>query len=805
MVDLAVLEKSYGVSADAWKKLLNTDPFMSKDDDSPLGKFKDQLRSRIQAGRDFNLSNHSLYYAMDLAWDSPFHQITPTLLTSLVDKPVSGSEVTDAFKSWGLDLNQVMEEYPDPKTPGKTLKRVNVPAFFKIFPPLVRAYVTMRWAKIMNDRQLVPFFKFEPSVSDEISRLRGEAITKRIEVMTQQLGYFEIVKEAVWRMLHYGQCLQFVQEEWYSEEQVLSKDTALPGEDATVGGKVVGKTVVVKEGLRYHLPHPTRTYFDRSSYPVTFNTDSGCDYAGYWRIMRYKDIAYNKNFYNTARVTKNQTDFWTTNNTFFVTVYRGCAMNFPSVESASGGTSRLDNEKHIADQYYNRSMDDAAVLVTEHFERIVPKDVGLGDYPNPIWARFVAAGDGTIIYAAPLPCTPVVYYGYDDPGGRTQIPSMTMEILPFQDQVGNLLTQTLLSMRQNLANLVLIDTDQIETGFIDTIKNIGETLYRGLNIFGFSSKKAAKAGNTVPEAVQSFRFPQQNTVELINGLRTILDLLERVLVMSSQEVAQAASHEQTREEVRNIAGSSSTRLQFTAAAVDSAREAMKRQLYYSLMSYGVDEFYVQIPIIPVLTKEELAKLGFTVKSTDHKNGNTVFKVQKTAVMYESWISNRDGDDRINDMETAKAMTAFVGMLLQNPMTMQAIGPDQAIKICNYIGKMAGFPRDFKLENMMPKQLAGQPGQPGQPQAGDGIPPAIHQALDQIAAHIEQDVQGAVTHIIDTQKQQAQQLAGIQSIVQLLATAAHLSPNIPQPNALDATAPTTPGVQSPSPQGMAIAA
>ena len=50
------------------------------------GVMRNRIRSRIQEGLNRNLNEGRHYYALDQAWDTPFRQVTPTLLQSLMDK-----------------------------------------------------------------------------------------------------------------------------------------------------------------------------------------------------------------------------------------------------------------------------------------------------------------------------------------------------------------------------------------------------------------------------------------------------------------------------------------------------------------------------------------------------------------------------------------------------------------------------------------------------------------------------------------------------------------------------------------------
>lgn len=733
MVDLQILREQ-GCSAEDWKKKLEHPPFGGvkdgKTQDDKITALRNRIRDRINAGRNRNFQTAKTYYALDVAWDTALKQIPPTLLRSMENNPVipaadlNKSSVTDILNSWGIDASRafIEEDSVDPKIKSKVY-RINVPELIKILVPLMKAYITIRWAKLTNDRRVDPFLQYDPAINTKKNRARCEAITSAIQVQARQYGYFNVMKQAVLKMLLYGICLVFPLEEWHTEEQLAGDppdDSTVKknGEDKTNGnGKEKKsekkyKTVVVKQGIRYHHPHPSRMYWDQAHRVGTFNTDSGCTFGGYWRVLTYKDLRSNKGYYNTDKVSYGTGSDWSRSNlSFFNTVYP-CVINFPCVGSTGSGPSN-DRETKVVDGYYNSgSDDDKSVVLVEHFEKLNPKECGLGDYDFDIWARFVVASDDTIVYAAPLAYCPINYYGYDPDEYRDVNTSLGLETLPFQGHFENTLTQILLTTKQNLTNLTFIDEDAVPKNYMAKIVNLGERFWRTVNIIPFSRKKWERQQINPKEAVTSHKFPFQDVVGLMNTLRTILDTLERILVMSSQEVAQAASHEQTREEVRNIAGNTSSRLQFTAGGVDDGLEAMKVQLYHALMAYGEDEFYTQIPSETGLTKKMLDDLGFTYAGEDddeefdeeesRSEKRIPVKVTKTAIAITSFASARDSTDRLNNTEVGVAMMNTLRDWMGNPILAQAIQADQAIDLANMTVRMAGFPRDFKLRNMTPK-------------------------------------------------------------------------------------------------------
>ena len=516
MIDLDILEK-HGLTEDNLKMWFKKDlahvstEGMSPNsgivegkpgsDEAKRAALVKRITLRIQEGRNKNLTDYTVWKAINLAWDQPFKQITPTLVQELMDADPDDDKVAKKIESFGL--SQLIDTVPDPKSQGKKIKRFNAPAFFEVMVPLARSVTIIRLAKIVNDRNVNPFFNFGTPVATEINRLRSEILNSRVEVMNQQYGYFRDFQQSALYMLKYGTAFELPAEEWHQEEQLMEYD-----------GKEEAKTV--KEGLRFYHPHPSRCFWDRAHGPGTFNTDTGCEYFGTWKISRYGTIRNNSKWWNTDSVTVGSavSYWWSGAEDFFQAVYGGCTMSWPNWQA---GNNENDRETLLGFGVYQQDWDDKAVQVTEYFEKIVPADHGMGTYAHPVWFRFVLAGDDTVLYCAPVPYCPVTYAGYDADEYQDKNSSLTLEAIPFQDQFSNVLSQHLLSIRQNLANLTLVDEEAIKPGWLEQIQNNWEKMYRKINIFPFSSKMWKRRQLERGDVMQSWRFPQLNTNDFNPG------------------------------------------------------------------------------------------------------------------------------------------------------------------------------------------------------------------------------------------------------------------------------------------------
>lgn len=794
-VDLDVLRK-HGVTSEKWKSAFTGD---LTDPDSKVKALNDLILSRINEGMTRSLREAKHWAALDAAFDASFYAVTPTLARSLLSGKMSNEGVLKAAQDWGL-THMIKSETVN----GKHCQTIDLPAFFAVTVPIAKAYVIIRTAKIFNDRNLQPLFKYEPSRLTQTNKMRCEIITDRVQRMVSQMDYPGVMRQGILNKNIYGISLMFPAESWYTEKQLVEKD-----------GKEVEK--IVKEGLRYNLPHPSRTAYDLNYRVGTFNSDTGCSWAFYWQVQRYGDIKDNDAYWNTSKISYG-TNWMNFAPTFFATVYP-CVMKFPegcsTGTSTPGGAGASDRESQAG--FYASEQSDQAVTLTQMFMKIRPKKYGLGDYDHPVWSRFVVAGDTTVVYAEPLAYNPVIYRGYDAHEERELNTSLVLEAIPFQDHISNLLTQQLLTIKQNLTAAVFVNEDAIGKGTMDKVHNLGQKLYTEVTFIPYSGKMVQFAGKDLKEAFIPVNFPRLDTTAILQGIRSMLDMMERVLVMSSQEIGAAASHEQTAQETRVIQQSTSNRLSFTASYDDDADLAWKKQLYDALMAYGDDEMYAQIgDTVTKDVKASLEKLEFTVEEEgdQKKNTKTLVKGGKTALLYEEFASNRAASDRVDNVALSNAMVQLLQVVTANPALFAAIGPVQSVQMLNEIANLAGFAKDFKLtvmEGSSPEevqkdtqdqigQMLGQLKQTLEQEMGQAIGPLqeglgkVAESVGQINEVVPQLVQGVqgITQKLQQIEQgtaQALQTVGqkdaeqdqvIQQLVQLIQAATQGAPPQPPP-------------------------
>lgn len=738
--------------------------------------------SRITEGVERGLRNSRAYFAIDRAYDVSQHQISPTLMRELVDRnPSTSDEAQNLAQTFGIKdmIREVPDVSPylgkrkkgaDPK-PGYLLQ---APIFFTVFVPLLLSYVKIRWAKLFNDRDLHPLYKYEPLVFSTKDRAVGKVVTARQQQSSSQMNHRATERDCIQKDLLYGQAISFIREPWFKETQ-----------------KFNGKVQVVKEGVRFENPHPTRVGYDMTHPLYSLNSDTGVSWVFYWNMVKYGDIINEKSFWIPRNAKEEVDDMfipvgWRVASGSFGLYQQlyPCTVQFPSTYLPKG-----ENDRSVDAFKYNTSSLDTGIDVTVFYHKLNPKKCGLYDYDHDLWHRFVYAGTRQLLFCEPVFYCPAVVYLYDYDAERARNSSLGFELLPFQDQFGNLLSQQLLTVKKNLTRIVAVNKDLIDNDLVDKIRNSTENALRGIEFFEYSSREVKDLETNIDTAFHPIPLQQISSAETIGAMNSLIMVLERLLGYSAQEVGAAASHQQSKQEVNLIAGASGTRIDFTGGFIDDAIYARKKLLYYALMNYGTDEILVQVADMTAGGKKALEELGFKVTDDDTPGIMTV-SGNKKSMVFESIFSERDGADRSNDQQTAVLLTTFLDRLMANPRIGEQVPTKVIFRFFNQIADYLGLPSDMKLpETDQPKTADQQQQEAQQLQqliaqvVQQTVGPALEQtnqtvaAVAQKTATDQQEVEQALTQIMGGQQQQNQQLVEVtqrlsvdeQTTQQLMAT------------------------------------
>jgi hypothetical protein len=721
VVDIGTLKK-HGVSSGAYKAIWSKPPAEYSPKQQRL---RNLISGEIRDGFEMCLRDHRAYHAVDLAYEVPFSQTTPTLVNNVLSKKLDYNGTVGALKAWGLSEDELFLNVQSDT--GQMVKVVNPPVFFQIYIPIVKAYVNAVLGQIYNERNISPLLNFQPLKNTDRNKVLCGIETDIIDTISTNYGYPAVLRQAIQQMLKYGVMLAFPREEWHIERQLIEED-----------GKE--KVTTVKEGLRYTHPHPTRFAAD-IEFPWTgFNTDTGPRWALYWHILSYGSILDNRMYWNRKHIFAGTNWFQSPlAGNYFNEVFP-CQMKFLYPEYGP-----LSREDRMA--WYNSSQDrDKAVFATEYFRKLVPRDWDLADYRYPVWHRFTVAGDDTIIWCEPCAYTPTWFMGYDYDEQAARTPSLGLDLIPYQDHLGNLLSQMLLTMKQNLANVIFYDNQLVDKKDI----NCGETKYRSVMYIPYDSFKNISARLQQNQAFTPVQFTKTPITEILQAIPTVLNIMGRVLGLSAQTAGASASHQQSKEEVVQTKGADANRIAMISSSVDEGVDAWKRQLHAASQAYMDPEFEAEIATdIPDL-EEHLEELGFKMT---HKGDQTALVTgHKHKLRLNEFAATDHGPMRDRNREMAQTIFQAVGTVAGQPELFKQIGARNLLKLIEEAAKFAGAPRDFELRI--------DPNAKDDQEVPENILEAIKQAQAATMQAIEQKIAQPIAQEMAGDKAKIDQMAGV---------------------------------------------
>lgn len=691
MVDPAILKK-FGSDHEAIKKL-----FTCEEPDNALFDYKRQFQKRINSrlinGWTFSLQNSHLYSASDLAWDAApiTRENIPLLLYA--QKKIKIDRCSEELDSLGCGEHFVRRN-PD----NNEIVGIDLPKLFETPVNLLRSYLTRRVApQATKYNSMFPFFKYEPRATDLVGKLRADATSQRIEEMTDSYGYRHTQTQIIRDMLLYAHATIFPACAWDRELQWVNTPTV--GDETTLESKVV------REGVDFVKPHPSRVFWDMM-YPLSsINTNTGAEYIGYWDLRKYSDILSNPHYFNRNKIkmSTNGRDFYQQYRLYFDSQFNAQRIRFMSLSDLKSRDPVAGNDTKVIAPFYQGCDSDEALFFTEYYERCIPAENGLGTYPHPVWIRLVVASDDTVIFGEFLPTsTPAIYFGYNENDSRALNISMAHEIMPFQDQVTNLLGQLLLSAKANALKIVTMDTDMIDDKVREAVKKTmtGDKYYVDPIVIEYSGIKVKMVGANAQDPVKMIeRSASDDITTYFKAITSVLSIIERMLVLSPQELGQPAERLITATESSAISSSTTTVYSFISQAIDEGRAAWKKFIYEALVTKATAP--IKVPVIDRYSQETIAAAGFTSIPVVGGGGMQVAQQMVTGskdkLIHDYTFTSRDGSDRPNSQAAATALTQLLSQIVNVPGILQAMGKKKLYDMINEIFRQSGAGFDLNLE------------------------------------------------------------------------------------------------------------
>ena len=663
-------------------------------------RFEDRIMSRITAGVSASAKNSTIWQAVDLAWDStPIQKQTIPLLlwaqgkidmASLVGqlKPLScASEFiteTDICDATG-------------KVTGHEVK-VDIPRLYEMSINLMRSYVTRRLAaQTARFSNLWPYFRYEPRGVDLVSKLRGDSLSERIDVMANHYNYRHFFPQTFRHHFMYSRSVIFPRSAWDRVHGWRAKDTEKPVGDLEI------ESYIEREGIDPVAPHISRVFWDRTAPLANINTDTGPGFIAYWDLMAYR-LVKEGDFWNKDKITigSELTDLITANQTFFTQYFDACVLKWPDL--------RVDvvaaNDRRRSINVYSTTDDDKGCLTVQYFEKINPKRECIADLNVDVWVRLGVTGDTTVTSGEFLTSIPACYGGLNENDDREVNASMATELMGFQDQLTNIFSQMLMNIRAGMLQIWAIDKDALEEEMVEHIKRTmkAKDYYSEPQAFFYSGEKLRSVGlqNPAdhPKAFLTIIQAQiQTSIEQsMKAASAVLDMADRVLMMSPNETAQPNPREVAAREITEISTSTDAIKTFVSDGIDEQRAAFKRMIYESLVCESTET--LKCPVMDRYTAKTIREAGFQVEG-DWTEGQIVplktpIYGKVSSLVYDYYYDSRDGGDRPLNSQGANIMGALLGQFMQVEAIAKAFGKKRLFEWANEIARMSGAPADLKL-------------------------------------------------------------------------------------------------------------
>lgn len=683
-------------------------------------RFEEEIRSNVLEGVANNARNSRPCQAVDMAWDAaPISRETVPLMLWAMGK-IDTPRLWDVLET-ELGTGTAPTFIKKDPTSGKMLAP-NQARICDVKIDLVRSYITRRLAAMdaLWANQW-PLFRYDPRGTEAVAMLRADALTQRVDIMADAYNYRHFGTQCRRDMLLYGQSIAFPRSAWDRQISWRFKptNTGEPSEEV--------ESYVTREGVDFVNPHPNRVAYDMSAPLANINTDNGPGWIFYWDITRYSSFCDNPDkFFNLDQIwfSEGWVQITAMYPEFFGYYFDPCVLAWPD---ALGRDPTLANDRVSQIGVYATKWRDKGVLAVNYFKKVNPKVEGIGDYDADVWIKFAVAGDGTIIAAEFLPSLPAVYGAINWNDNKIANQSMGMALLSYQDQASNILSHMLQQIRTSLVQLWLLDTDSLDA---DIIKQLDQNASNAswwvdAKVLKYSASKLSGLGfNNPKDAFTVIQANVQNVVQSgLAALGQLLNLADRLLILSPNELGQPNPREVAAREVQEIANSVQSITAFNNEGPREQVAAMKELIYESLICCASE--VVTVPVEGRYTLETIEKAGFTVPDMADEEQDNQLEVVNRRIMgslrnlrYDYYFDSRDGAERPQNTQGAQVLQQLFGSIMQIPGVAERMKKRDFNDFINTIVRMSGAPINFKLQT-----VEGEDDMAAMPQpAPQGAPP-----------------------------------------------------------------------------------
>lgn len=684
---------------------------------------EDLLKSRINEAIAQSFKRYQLYSAADLAWDAA---------------PLTGGHVPLMLYAQGRMSKEACAQTLDEIGCGSFVKRgpdgailgVERPKFVMVDVNLTRSIITRRVAAQMNRfNNLWPFFKYEPRSTKPEAKLRADAVSQIADITADQFGYRPLQEQLVRDLMLYQHTTIFPTSKWQRDIELALEDVA---EEFKPEEETAYATRIVREGVGWTVAHPSRTFFDSAHPRSSINTDTGCEWFGYWDVCRWGDIRNNPAFFNRDATGFNSvsSQYSAGNNPYFLQYFSRFASALAPVQPADSLSEENDTKSQVGRGA--ALTDDAPVFLTHFMWKLKPVELGIGKYPHPVWVHFTVAGDiGTVVHAEIMPDVPGVHFSYNGSDQRIHNLSIAHDLIGWQDAMNNMMNQLVEVLRRDQFTVYLLNTDiwdsdenakKVRQQFIDHLTG-GSFSGDPALLMGSFAKIKQLMGETATNSDNIFKVvrpePNPQVGQLIQAMAQIMTMAERNLSLSPQEQGQVSPRETSATEVQIVATTTENVYSFISDAIDAGRAAWKRYIYNAWVSLGRDE--IEVPVADRYPAEVIEAAGFRPVSDGEAPASyrQVFG-PKSKLVEELIFNSRDGAERSSNVQAANVLTQLLQVILTTPAA-GAIDQAKFFEIINEIARLGGSGVDLNLKPTPGSERSPLGPPPGALPPGDSAP------------------------------------------------------------------------------------
>lgn len=700
----SALIKHFGLTPDDLRRVF-TCKDASNDDHKIREKFESRVMSALTDGMARGLRHAAMYQAVDMAWDSkPIQrEMIPLMLWAEGKLKIEGLTKTLT----GMSRETAAKYIKQTENDGPS---VQMPRLLETPLNIIRTYTTRRVAaQSARFANLWPYFRYEPRGTDDVAKLRGDALSQRVDIMADAYNYRHKGTQAVRHQFLYGRSVMFARSGWDAVTGWRPKNLNLEAEELEV------ESYVKRDGVDLVMPHPTRTFWDNSAPLADINTDTGPAWIGYWDVVRYGTIE-DGNYWNVDAISTSETlvQLLDSNPGYAHYYYDPKILVWP--EFSDNPAASNDRLRRIG--IYGDSDRDKAVVIGQIYFKVNPHHEKLGGNKKgarlnmDVWLRLTVAGDYTVVGAEVMPSIPACYGGFNENDDREANISMAMELMPYQDQLSNLMTQMRAVLNTGLSQIWAIDQDAMDPEVKKYMEKAIENgdLFVKPHAFWYSGSKLRQLGMQTPDQnpralLQIIQADmRQSLVSIYDAIDKVLNLADRIIILSPNEGGQPINRVTSAREVTEISGTTNAIHSFAADGIDEQRAALKKLIYESLIACSTQP--VRVPVTKRYTKATIRAAGFEFEDNEKYKDlpDSAFVPLKTTVigavkdlLYDYLFDSRDGGERHINAQGAEVLATLIAQVLQVPPIAQAMGKRRMFEIFNELFRMSGTGVDLKLE------------------------------------------------------------------------------------------------------------